>query len=77
MPPLYLQEISILILLNCLINKYFGEIKSHGEVATRTAMIPALDKTVKLYHEDNFANVPEINNGLACSTAISERCLCT
>jgi zinc protease len=44
-----------------LINKYFGEIKSHGEVESRTAMIPALEKTVKLYHEDNFANVPEIN----------------
>jgi zinc protease len=44
-----------------LINKYFGEIKSHGEVAQRTAMIPTLEKTVRLYHEDNFANVPEIN----------------
>jgi zinc protease len=44
-----------------LINKYFGEIKSHGEVAKRSAMIPTLQKTVKLYHEDNFANVPEIN----------------
>ncbi len=44
-----------------LINKYFGEIKSHGEVAKRTAMPAALDKTVKLFHEDNFANVPEIN----------------
>jgi zinc protease len=43
-----------------LINKYFGEIKSHGEVAKRSAMIPTLQKTVKLYHEDNFANVPEI-----------------
>jgi zinc protease len=43
-----------------MINKYFGEIKSHGEVAARTAMIPNLEKTVKLYHEDNFANVPEI-----------------
>ena len=43
-----------------LINKYFGEIKSHGEVAPRTAMVPALEKTVKLYHEDNFANVPEL-----------------
>jgi len=43
-----------------MINKYFGEIKSHGEVAKRSAMIPALEKTVKLYHEDNFANVPEI-----------------
>jgi zinc protease len=44
-----------------LINKYFGEIKSHGEVAKRSAMIPTLEKTVKLYHVDNFANVPEIN----------------
>jgi len=43
-----------------MINKYFGEIKTHGEVATRQALIPALDKTKKLYHEDNFANVPEI-----------------
>ena len=43
-----------------MINKYFGEIKSHGEVAKRTAMIPTLQKTIKLYHEDNFANVPEI-----------------
>jgi|WetSurMetagenome_2_1015567.scaffolds.fasta_scaffold07876_2 zinc protease len=44
-----------------MITRYFGEIKSHGEVAARTAMIPTLEKTVKLYHEDNFANVPEIN----------------
>jgi len=43
-----------------MINKYFGEIKSHGEVASRTAQIPTLEKTKKLFHEDNFANVPEI-----------------
>jgi zinc protease len=43
-----------------MINKYFGEIKSHGEVTGRTAMIPAPEKTIRLYHEDNFANVPEI-----------------
>ncbi len=43
-----------------LINKYFGEIKSHGEVANRTAMVPTLEKTVKLYHVDNFANAPEL-----------------
>jgi zinc protease len=43
-----------------LINKYFGEIKSHGEVSSRSEMIPTLAKTVRLYHEDNFANVPEI-----------------
>lgn len=44
-----------------LINKYFGEIKSHGEIASRSAMPVSLDKTIKLYHQDNFANVPEIN----------------
>ncbi len=43
-----------------LINKYFGEIKSHGEVPARSAMVPALENSVRLYHEDNFANVPEI-----------------
>ncbi len=43
-----------------LINKYFGEIKSHGDVPARTAMVPVLEKTVKLYHEDNFATVPEL-----------------
>ena len=43
-----------------LINKYFGEIKSHGEVAKRGPMNVSLDQTKKLYHEDNFANVPEI-----------------
>jgi zinc protease len=43
-----------------MINKYFGEIKSHGEVPVRTSRVPVLDKTIKLYHEDNFANVPEI-----------------
>ncbi len=43
-----------------LINKYFGEIKSHGEVARRVAMVPTLPKTIKLFHEDNFANVPEL-----------------
>ncbi|HZY25166.1 MAG TPA: pitrilysin family protein, partial [Bacteroidales bacterium] len=43
-----------------MINKYFGEIKSHGEVAKRTAMMPTLEKTEKLYHVDNFANAPEL-----------------
>jgi zinc protease len=43
-----------------LITKYFSEIKSHGEVPARSAMLPVLEKTVKLYHEDNFANVPEL-----------------
>jgi zinc protease len=43
-----------------LINKYFGEIKSHGDVAPRSSMPASLDQTKKLYHEDNFANAPEI-----------------
>lgn len=43
-----------------LINKYFGEIKLHGEVAPRSAMPVSLAETKKLFHEDNFANVPEI-----------------
>jgi len=43
-----------------LIEKYFGEIKSHGEVASVLPMVPTPEKKVKLYHEDNFANVPEI-----------------
>lgn len=44
-----------------LMNKYFSEIKSHGKVETRTPMVATLDKDIRLYHEDNFANVPEIN----------------
>lgn len=44
-----------------LIEKYFGEIKAHGNVEGREPMIPLPAATVKLYHEDNFANVPEIN----------------
>jgi zinc protease len=44
-----------------MINKYFGEIKAHGEVTGRSAMPVTIDSTIKLYHEDNFANVPEIN----------------
>ncbi len=43
-----------------LINKYFGEIKPHGDVSARTVMPISLSNTRKLYHEDNFANVPEI-----------------
>ena len=44
-----------------LIDKYFSEIESHGNVTARTPMVPDVPGTVKLYHEDNFANVPEIN----------------
>ena len=43
-----------------LIEKYFGEIKSHGDVAPRTAMPVALPESKRIFHEDNFANAPEI-----------------
>lgn len=44
-----------------LLDKYFGEIKPRGQVAARTAMPVTLTESKRLYHEDNFANVPEIN----------------
>ncbi|HNY14047.1 MAG TPA: pitrilysin family protein, partial [Bacteroidales bacterium] len=43
-----------------LLDKYFGEIKSHGEVPERQPMTVSLQETKKLFHKDNFANVPEI-----------------
>ncbi len=44
-----------------LLDKYFGEIKPRGEVAARKAMPVTLSESIRLFHEDNFANVPEIN----------------
>ncbi len=44
-----------------LLDEYFGEIKPRGEVAARTAMPVTLSESKRLFHEDNFANVPEIN----------------
>lgn len=43
-----------------LIDKYFGEIKSHGQVEKRDPMPVSLSENKRLYHEDNFATVPEI-----------------
>ena len=43
-----------------LIDKYFGEIGSHGQVESRDPMTVSLTGNKKLYHEDNFANVPEL-----------------
>lgn len=43
-----------------LLEKYFGEIKSHGDVKERDPITVSLDSTKKLYHEDRFANVPEL-----------------
>jgi len=43
-----------------LVEKYFGEIKSHGEVPERTAVPVTLQESKRLFHEDNFATVPEL-----------------
>ncbi|MCJ7450053.1 MAG: insulinase family protein [Bacteroidales bacterium] len=43
-----------------LIDKYFSEIKSQRTVSPRSAMPVTLAQTKKLFHEDNFANVPQI-----------------
>jgi zinc protease len=44
-----------------MIDKYFGEIPSGGEIRKMDAMNVTLDTTKKLYHEDNFARVPQLN----------------
>lgn len=44
-----------------LIEKYFGEIKHGPDVSEPKPMPVSLDKTVKLYHEDNFANAAQLN----------------
>ncbi len=44
-----------------LVNKYFAEITKHGRVEEREAMPVSIYETKRLYHEDNFATVPELN----------------
>lgn len=44
-----------------LVEKYFGEIKRGNEVKPLNPMPVQLDKTRKVYHEDNFAKSPELN----------------
>jgi zinc protease len=43
-----------------LVEKYFAEIQPHGLAPAREPMLVKLDTTKRLYHEDNFATVPEI-----------------
>ncbi len=43
-----------------LIEKYFGEIKAHGDPKPMPKMPVTLDKTTKLYHEDNFARASKL-----------------
>ena len=46
--------------IKTLVEKYFGEIPQGETIAKRGAMPPSLSKTVKLYHEDNFARAPRL-----------------
>lgn len=43
-----------------LVEKYFGEIPAHGNPEPLDPMPVSLDKTIKLMHEDNFAQLPEM-----------------
>jgi zinc protease len=58
--------------IKSLINKYFDEIKSHGNPQPRQPMVPVLENTVKLFHEDNFARVPELTMVWPVSQAYSK-----
>lgn len=44
-----------------LIEKYFGEIKEGKDVSALKTPVVQLDRIKKLYHEDNFANAPQLN----------------
>lgn len=43
-----------------LIEKYFGEIKAHGNPRPLPKMLVSLDETKKIYHEDNFARASKL-----------------
>ncbi|RZL29837.1 MAG: insulinase family protein, partial [Pedobacter sp.] len=43
-----------------LVEKYFGEIKKGESVSSLKPMNVTLNETKKLYHEDNFATLPEL-----------------
>ncbi len=43
------------------VDNYFGEIKVRDNVESREPATVSLDSTIRLYHEDNFARVPEMN----------------
>jgi zinc protease len=44
-----------------MIEKYFGEIKKRQEVEPLRPQPVTIDKTIRLYHEDNFAQAPQLN----------------
>jgi zinc protease len=43
-----------------LVAKYFGEIPAGEKVEKRSAMPVQLASTIRLYHEDNFARIPQL-----------------
>lgn len=47
--------------VKAMINKYFGEIPAGAEVKKMEPMNVTLAETKKLWHEDNFARVPQLN----------------
>ncbi|MBN2612464.1 MAG: insulinase family protein [Bacteroidales bacterium] len=47
--------------VKALVSKYFAEIASHGQIDEREAMNVSLYGSKKIYHEDNFATVPELS----------------
>ncbi len=44
-----------------LVEKYFGEIIPHGNVEEPAPMTVSLEESKRIYHEDNYARLPEIN----------------
>lgn len=42
------------------VEKYFGEIKPGADVQPFAKRAAVINQTIKLYHEDNFANLPEL-----------------
>jgi zinc protease len=43
------------------VKKYFGEIEDRGQVPAQQPQVPQLSTNVKVYHEDNYAKVPELS----------------
>jgi zinc protease len=43
-----------------MVEKYFGEIPAGEKIEKRTPQPVSLSKTIKLYHEDNFARAPQL-----------------
>ncbi|MDH6304826.1 zinc protease [Parabacteroides sp. PF5-5] len=42
------------------VEKYFGEIQSRNEIEKMDVQVAHLDKEIRLFHEDKFANMPEL-----------------